>query len=120
MKGPKVVSSSYVRIWRTVLKIPRGRISTYGTVAELSGLPGAARLVGYALHNLPNGSDVPWHRVINSKGKISFEKSQDMYLTQRRMLREEDVVFENEKVNLWRYGWPRVGGKESKRARSKR
>ena len=115
MKGPKVLSSSYVRIWRTVSRIPSGRVSTYGAIAERSGFPGAARLVGYALHNLPNGSDVPWHRVINSNGKISFEKSQDMYLTQLQLLRKEDVVFENGKVNLWRYGWPRVGEKAKRR-----
>ncbi|MDQ3283053.1 MAG: MGMT family protein, partial [Acidobacteriota bacterium] len=61
----------YERIWSVVRRIPRGRVATYGQIAELADLEGPARQVGYALHNLPEPSDVPWHRVINARGEIS-------------------------------------------------
>jgi methylated-DNA-protein-cysteine methyltransferase-like protein len=58
-------------IYAVVARIPRGRVSTYGRVAELAGLPRRARLVGRALRELPSDSDVPWYRVLNAAGKIS-------------------------------------------------
>ena len=112
--------SSYVIIWDTVSKIPKGRVTTYGEIAGLSGFSGAARLVGYALHNLPNGTDVPWHRVINAAGKISFKKSQDLYDIQRKLLRKEGVVFLGEKVSFMRYGWPRKRDSVTQKKQSKR
>ena len=59
---------SHNRIFEVVRRIPAGRVLTYGDVAALAGLPGHARLVGYALHALPPGTTVPWHRVINARG----------------------------------------------------
>jgi len=58
-------------IYAVVSRIPAGRVATYGQVARLAGIPGHARLVGYALSALPEGSRVPWHRVVNAKGEIS-------------------------------------------------
>lgn len=58
------------RIYQMVHQIPPGRVATYGQIASLVG-GCTARMVGYALASLPNGSDVPWQRVINSQGKIS-------------------------------------------------
>ena len=51
-----------------VRRIPRGRVASYGQVARLAGMPGRARQVGYAMHALPNGTRVPWHRVVTSAG----------------------------------------------------
>jgi methylated-DNA-protein-cysteine methyltransferase related protein len=67
-----VAPSLYDRIYRAVRRIPRGRVATYGDIADLAGVPGRARQVGYALHALPTGSTVPWHRVINRSGRISL------------------------------------------------
>jgi len=97
--------SSYELIWETVSKIPKGKVATYGQVAELSGLPGQARLVGYAMHNLPRGSKVPWHRVINAQGGISVSDLDGLYEKQIRLLKKEGVKFIRDKVNLYRYGW---------------
>ena len=72
-KQPKI-SDLYRRIFEAVNKIPHGKAATYGQIARLAGLGSHARLVGYALHNLPANSTVPWHRVINSNGKISLPK----------------------------------------------
>jgi methylated-DNA-protein-cysteine methyltransferase related protein len=102
------VRDSYQRIWETVRTIPRGTVATYGEVARLSGMPGQARLTGYALHNLPPGSDIPWHRVINAKGMISLPRTTGAHQRQRRKLEEEGVVFLKGKVNLSRQGWKRM------------
>jgi methylated-DNA-protein-cysteine methyltransferase-like protein len=68
-------------------------------------LSGQARLVGYALHRLPYGIDVPWHRVVNSKGKISFPSGSHSYQEQRSLLEKEGVMFANERIDLVTYGW---------------
>ncbi|MGH9442689.1 MAG: MGMT family protein [Thermoanaerobaculia bacterium] len=84
--------SSHDRISRIVARIPRGRVATYGQVARLAGLPGQARLVGYALHALPEGSRVPWHRVVNARGSISPRTSGSGHdVLQRILLRREGV-----------------------------
>ena len=82
----------YELIWREVRKIPRGKVATYGQIAELAGLEGHARQVGYALHNLPERNDVPWHRVVNAKGEISPRSAGDSHELQAMLLRAEGVV----------------------------
>jgi methylated-DNA-protein-cysteine methyltransferase related protein len=100
-----VPSERYQRIYRAVRRIPRGRVATYGQVAELAGLEGHARQVGYALHALPAGSSVPWHRVINARGEISLPRGSDSRELQRLMLEAEGVKFDGGRVDLQRYGW---------------
>ncbi len=98
------IPNSYKLIWQTVQQIPKGKVATYGHVAELAGLKGQARLVGYALHSLPEATNIPWHRVINSKGKISFPKHLKAYKFQRRFLEKESIIFYNDKIDLENYG----------------
>lgn len=87
-------------------RIPRGRVSTYGRVAALAGLGPNARLVGYALHALPSGSDVPWHRVVNARGCISLSEADGGFQLQRALLVAEKVPFRDGRIDLTRYGWP--------------
>ena len=61
----------HLRIYAVVSRIPRGRVATYGQIARLAGIPGQARLVGYALHALPADKSLPWQRVVNALGAIS-------------------------------------------------
>jgi len=99
----------YAMIWKVVRRIPRGCVATYGQIAELAGLEGHARQVGYALHNLPGRSDVPWHRVINSRGEISPRSAGDSHELQRMLLESEGVVFDARgRVELKRYQWKQV------------
>jgi methylated-DNA-protein-cysteine methyltransferase-like protein len=86
--------SAYERIYAVVKRIPRGRVATYGQVATAAGLDGHARQVGYALHNLPGRSDVPWHRVVNGKGEVSPRTGGDSHELQRMLLEAEGVRFD--------------------------
>lgn len=98
--------TSYERIYAVVKRIPRGRVATYGQVATLAGLDGHARQAGYALHSLPDGSDVPWHRVINARGEISPRNNNDSHELQRMLLEEEGIVFSQDgNVSLSRFRW---------------
>jgi methylated-DNA-protein-cysteine methyltransferase-like protein len=103
------VSSSYQRIYAVVRRIPRGKVATYGQVAELAGLRRAARQVGYALHALSGSTVLPWQRVINATGRISLPPAGGG-LQQRFLLLAEGVaVDERGAVSLRRYQWrPRV------------
>ena len=100
-------NGSYLKIYQVIARIPYGKVATYGQIARLAGFGGQARLAGYALHNLPDNSNLPWHRVINHRGKISyratFDKNDNL---QKELLRLEGIKFnEYEKINLKRYSW---------------
>ena len=99
-----MASETYERIWKTVKRIPKGRVATYGQIATVAGLAGRARQVGYALHSLPENSSVPWHRVINSQGKISLGRAGG-YDEQRMLLEAEGVEFDGERIRLERFQW---------------
>ncbi len=78
-------------IWTAVRAIPRGQVSSYATVAKRAGLPGRARLVGHALKVAPDGSNLPWHRVVGAGGRIAFPKTSRQFAEQRKRLRGEGV-----------------------------
>ncbi len=94
----------YKRIWKAVKTVRKGRVATYGQIANLCDLRGHARLVGYALHNLPAKSGVPWYRIVNAKGMISLRKHTGAYDKQKLLLEKEGIVFVNERIDLTRYG----------------
>lgn len=98
--------SRYHRIYAVVRRIPRGRVATYGQVAQLAGVAGQARQVGYALHALPPGTTVPWHRVVNATGGISRRAVPGAELEQRLLLEAEGVPFDARgRVPLDRVQW---------------
>jgi len=93
-------------ILAVVRRIPQGRVATYGQVAALAGSPGHARQVGYALHDLPDETDVPWQRVINARGEVSRRAEPESEGYQRHLLEEEGVVFSAAgRVDLDRFRW---------------
>jgi methylated-DNA-protein-cysteine methyltransferase-like protein len=99
-------TSTYGRIYAVVARIPRGRVANYGQVAELAGLKGAARQVGYALAALKSGTDLPWHRVVNAAGGISVRARAGSKPLQQVMLESEGVKFDaSGRVDLDRYRW---------------
>jgi methylated-DNA-protein-cysteine methyltransferase-like protein len=94
------------RIYSVVALIPEGRVTTYGAVAVMAGLPRQARQVGYALAALRDDNDLPWHRVINAKGEISKRANGECDPRQRLLLEIEGVEFDTrDRISLARFGW---------------
>lgn len=82
------------RVYAVVQRVPEGRVTTYGDVGSVLGSPTVARQVGYALAALPaERRDVPWHRVINAQGRISFRGDDGRGAEQERRLIAEGVRF---------------------------
>ena len=97
---------TYNTIHRVVSQIPRGRVATYGQIAELAGIPGQPRRVGYALSALPDDTAVPWQRVVNAKGEISLRSQSGPDTIQRKLLRSEGIVFDRRgKISMDRFQW---------------
>ena len=96
--------SIYDEIYDIVKRIPPGRVASYGRIAKMVRCN--PRQVGYAMAAIPDGLDVPWHRVINSKGEISTRKDGDGDHYQYQKLLEEGVVFNaNGRIDFDRFGW---------------
>jgi methylated-DNA-protein-cysteine methyltransferase-like protein len=94
----------YEIIWKTVRRVPFGRVATYGQIARVAGMEDHARLVGYALHALPKGIQIPWHRVINSAGRISLAGPSAR--RQKKLLEQEGIQFlPSGKISLKVYQW---------------
>lgn len=90
-------------VYGLVRRVPAGRVVTYGQVAALLGVRGAARAVGAAMRRC--GAGVPWHRVVNASGGISWRQPVDGMLTQRLRLEQEGVVLRRGRVSLSRHRW---------------
>lgn len=89
-----------------VKKIPYGKVTTYGTVAALSGLPRGARLVGGILHYSLDELNLPWQRVINRNGFISTKCLEHPKALQKALLEDEGIeVSDDFMVDLKKYGW---------------
>ena len=88
-----------------VAAIPAGNVATYGQVARLAGYPGHARYVGTTLKNLPRGTRLPWFRVVNSKGELSFPFNSASWHRQKKKLEAEGIVFRGRKFSLKTFQW---------------
>ena len=91
--------SLYEHFYDLIRQIPKGKISTYGDIAKMADCR-SARAVGFALNQLPENTDVPWQRVINSQGKVSPRTNSEGHLVQKILLEEEGIEFNGDKVNL--------------------
>ena len=96
---------AYERIWKTVNTIPLGKVSSYGQIADFSGLPGRARLVGKSLGYVPKNKQVNWHRVIRSNGQLAFAKGSEQALLQTGLLQQEGVAVFNNRVKMKLFNW---------------
>ena len=97
---------AFKKIYDVVCQIPKGKVATYGQVARMAGNPRWARVVGYALHVNPAPGIIPCHRVVNREGRVAEAFAFGGGATQRKMLEEEGVVFENDgSIDFEKYGW---------------
>ena len=93
------------RIRETIRDIPRGKVASYGQIAEIAGVPRGARQVGYTLRQLPDGHDLPWYRVVQSSGRIAFECGSPQFEEQRDRLIMEGVIVSAGRVDMARFRW---------------
>ena len=116
--SPPNPESFYAHVWEIVRQIPRGKVATYGQIAKLLPPPNGVEIetyvafgplwVGGALAHCPE--DVPWQRVVNSKGEIS-ERDGAGARRQRLMLEEEKVFFNDRgRIYLKQFGWKGTSG----------
>ena len=92
------------RIYEAVKKIPKGRVATYGQVAEMAGDKNMARAVGNALHKNPEPGIIPCHRVVNSKGELVGAFAFGGAEVQADLLAKEGVIVKSGKVDLKQFG----------------
>lgn len=94
------------RIWQVVAAIPPGRVATYGEIAQKAGMARAARRIGHALRGLSTNTRIPWHRVVNARGRISLPEDSGSHTIQRDRLEQEGILFSLKgEIDLRRYGW---------------
>ncbi len=103
----RVGEEAAAAIRAVVARIPPGHVSSYGEVAARAGLPGRARMIGKVLGNTPDGTDLPWFRVLRSDGRIAFPPQSKAYREQRERLIGEGVRVERGRVALDEFGWER-------------
>jgi methylated-DNA-protein-cysteine methyltransferase-like protein len=105
--APPPGDETVAAICAVIRRIPKGWVATYGQVAAMAGLPRRARLVGHVLQHLDPAIKIPWHRVVNAKGEVSYSLSRnggDAF--QRRLLEKEGVEFDDRnRFNLERFRW---------------
>ena len=115
-KRDRKPSGSWNGIYKLVRQIPRGSIITYGGVAKKIRLRGGARVVGYAMAACPNGSGIPWHRVVGAGGNLRL--SEPLVSLQRRLLESEGVQFIGRRADIERHLWRKA--KRSRKSKKKR
>ena len=98
---PDSVAKTQEKIWGIIALIPQSKVATYGQIASLAGLPQQARLVGRILSNLPKGTRLPWHRVVNAAGR-TVSPSRDKQI---KLLAEEGIIPVNGRIDLKTHQW---------------
>jgi methylated-DNA-protein-cysteine methyltransferase related protein len=96
----------FARVYALARRVPRGRVTTYGSIARALGVPRGARLVGWALRACPD--DVPWHRVVNAQGKISWRPTGGHHRQRARLQREGVRFGRGGRIDLERFGWKAI------------
>ncbi len=104
--GAFLVATAFtMRVRNIISAIPEGRVASYGQIAALAGNIRAARQVAWILHSSSKASELPWHRVVGTRGRISLPQGRG-YEEQRALLRDEGVHFDTEdRIDMSRFRW---------------
>lgn len=95
-------------IYEIINQIPKGKVASYGQIAALAGNRRWARVVGYALHAVPDGSDIPWHRVVKKNGEVFGGAESPGGRYQTELLLQEGVGFVDGYVDMEHYQWKKI------------
>lgn len=93
------------KVLKLIQSVPRGKVATYGLIAELAGRPQGSRGVGWLLHSSTRKYNLPWQRIIKAKGRLPFPEFTSGFTRQKRLLQAEGVVVEYGRVDLKKYLW---------------
>lgn len=100
------ISAFTKKVLKQIQSIPMGQVATYKQIAALAGKPQGSRGVSWILHSCSTTYKLPWHRVINSQGKISFEKNSHNFRQQKKKLESEGVELNSEgQLSLKKFQW---------------
>lgn len=111
------ISEFTKKVLKQIQSIPKGKVATYKQIAELAGKPQGSRGVAWILHSCSTTYKLPWHRVINAQGKISFEKTSHNYRQQKKLLENEGVVFgDGAQLNMTKFQWKKRPAKQKVKA----
>lgn len=103
------ISEFSERVIKNILKIPKGKVATYKQIAGLAGKPHGARGVAWILNSSSKAYKLPWHRVLNSQGKIAFDIRASNFNRQKRLLESEGIVIDLDgTLDLKKYQWKKV------------
>ena len=105
IREPEAPDEFHLRILSVIRRIPEGRVSTYGKIAEAADLPRRARLVGTILRDSPLAANVPWHRVVNAGGRISDRPGKSAGVQQERLTSEGVELSPEGRIDLDAYLW---------------
>jgi methylated-DNA-protein-cysteine methyltransferase-like protein len=96
--------NTFNKVYNLVSKIPKGKVTTYGSIAKIINVD--PRVIGFALHANKNPKNIPCHRVINSKGKISSGYAFGGKYSQKKILEKEGIKFDKKQtVNFKKFGY---------------
>jgi methylated-DNA-protein-cysteine methyltransferase-like protein len=109
---------SWDPVYKLVKQIPRGRVLTYGDVAQALHLPGGARTAGRAMAGCPSGKGIPWHRVLGAGGRLLIREPYASL--QRKLLETEGVQMTERRVNMKLHKWQIPRRKKTSKNRTKR
>jgi len=104
-KTGKQPPSFYEKVYEIVRKIPKGKVTTYGAIAETIGMKSSSRLVGQALRSMPPEHDIPAQRVINRSGLLTGAHQFGGYERMRWLLEREGVTFNGDGVDMENHFW---------------
>ena len=103
MKEQSAFSKKVIEL---ILKVPKGQVATYGQLAKLAGKPQGSRGVSWILHSSSKAYKLPWQRILNSQGRISFSVGTAEFIKQKRLLVSEGSVFdERNRIDLKKFQW---------------
>lgn len=124
MAEKKTISEFSKQVITVIRKVPKGNVATYKQIAALAGKPHAVRAIAWILHSSSKAHKLPWQRILNAQGKISFPVSNRLHQKQKALLQKEGVHFSDSgRVDLSRYQWqkkPKASATSRKNASRRR